>query len=197
MNKQKIILVHGKKRSGKDYFSNLLKSELENRNFKVSKFAFADAFKKILCTTLKLNIDQLNELKNNKAYLYIKDKENNFIPITDFRSLHQNFGDDAMKSVFGKTVWHDIVNNLIWIDDCSFNRSDFIIVSDFRVYEEYIQSSIAVKIKNDDTDIQNTDIHRTENGLTDFNFDYIIDNTGYIDLKEQIDKFISEFLQIV
>lgn len=185
---QRVILVHGKKRSGKDFFSDSLKLALEEKGYSCKKFAFADVFKDILCITFGITLDDLEDWKNEKAQLGVTDN-NGYQELIDFRELHQNFGDTAMKKYFGKLVWANFIKDEIMFDQYSDKPSDFIIVSDFRVPEEYIENSITVKIF-DNSKIDKSDSHRTENSLLDFQFDFELDNTRHPDLNGYISQFL-------
>ena len=162
----KIVLINGKKRAGKDYFAKSLKAELEALDKTVAIFSFADPIKEILAKSLGITIQELDEYKNSNSEIYIKKRK-----ITDARKLLQNFGTEAMKSIFGEDVWV----NLLEEKALSLNK-DFVLVPDFRFLIEYI-SPYTVKIEN--KSIDSSDGHKSENELNDFEFNYIIDNTGY------------------
>lgn len=175
----KVILVGGKKRSGKDFVSDLIKQKLESYGKSVDTVAFADEIKTILCTTLGVTLDEFNEFKNSDTEINFADKS-----IT-FRKLIQNFGTDAMQTSFGKFVWRNKV-----IDFIEETEADYVIVTDFRFPAEYIES-FTVNIINGE--IQTDDSHTSENSMNDWIWDYIIDNTSkkpLDELNKQIDEMV-------
>lgn len=162
----KVILVNGYKRSGKDYVSQIIKSELEKRDKSVSTIAFADAMKNILSSTFKLDVEELDDLKNNPDHLFSVDGG-----ITEYnmRTIIVNFG-QVIKQLFGSYFWRDIVIKYI-----KENEFDYVIVTDFRFPDEYIDG-YCVYIKNDDIEQDKSEI--TENSMNDWEYDFVIDNTG-------------------
>ena len=65
IDSKKIILVAGKKRSGKDTFLNTAKEYVEANGINSDSFAFADPMKTILSSMLSISKDTLDEYKNN------------------------------------------------------------------------------------------------------------------------------------
>lgn len=186
----KIILVNGLKRSGKDYFSNLLKERLENKNKTVEICSFADPMKFILSTTLNISIEELDNYKNNMSKILLTshiEGIESLNSVTNVRSALQNFGTEAMQTVFGKNVWVDLMNSKI-----EKSKADYFIIPDFRFTQEYIDDAITVHIMS--SDLINADTHKSENDLKDFSFDHIIDNTGKPNISPQIEEFIHIFL---
>lgn len=185
----KFILINGKKRSGKDYFAAELQNELLKHNFSSIILSFADPIKDIISRTLEISRQDLDRYKNDiDCYgLAIQSYEGgdiDDIQYIDFRTLLQNFGTEAMKYHFGDDVWVTLLQN-----KAKKQNVDYIIIPDFRFLCEEIDNSITVKIINND--IKHTDQHKSENELNDFKFNYIIDNTGYKDITDDIEKFVS------
>jgi len=171
--KHPIILIGYKKRQGKDTFAQLLIEELALRGVNSKKFAFADAMKDIVADMFDIDRNTLDYYKNKPESVIFDSK------ITDFRKLLQRFGSGKMKEIFGKTVWRDIVVK-------QFDKDSVNIVTDFRFPEEYIKGAFTVKV---DRGIKNNDEHISEKALDDFNFDYVVDNSGSLeDLKKEVKK---------
>lgn len=184
-----IILIHGKKRSGKDYIGSMIEEWLLKKNHSVLKFAFADPMKDILACTLGVDIEDLNNYKNLEEPIIINDKE-----VTTCRKIFTSFGNDIMKNYFGINVWANIASLKI-----KESKEEFIIITDLRVLEEY-------KVIEDMTDrhgwnlltfniisdIISTDTHITEQGL-DIKFNTNIDNRGYSFTKYDTDIMMSLF----
>lgn len=195
-----VILIHGKKRSGKDFVSDLIKEELENKGKKVLKFAFADPLKEIICKTFNIDLDSLNDFKNNpeKYPLILTNTKDQVAGVIDFRYILTRFGDDAMKSVFGKNVWVDLA--IKKIQDMK-DDYDTIIISDLRLPEEYMGirrnkilnnfNLITIKIDNLNYEEYN---HRTEEGL-DILWDYEFNNTSNSINLETLETLIEVLLK--
>lgn len=160
----KIILISGKKRSGKDYFAKTLKGVIEKKGKTCEIYHFADTLKEILAVTLNINIDELEQFKNDNESIYF----NNMKQI-DFRTLLQRFGTDAMQSTFGKRVWSDITYK-------NLKNSDYILIPDFRFIHEYKENHITIRMTRS-CDVY--DNHLSETSLDDFKFDYYVNNDDY------------------
>ena len=184
----KIILINGKKRSGKDYTAKMMKRELENSGFSVAVMSFADPIKEIIATTFGISLELLDKLKNQKQEIYTTrddatDEEiyigDDLQLVSNFRTILQRFGTEAMQEMFGKTVWVDLLQKKADNSDC-----DFVIVPDFRFLQENI-GDITIHIFNNAI-IDSIDLHASENELNDFKFNYEIDNTEKPDISYDI-----------
>lgn len=188
----RLILVNGKKRSGKDWFAEKLQEELYKNKKTSEVMSFAEPIKNIIAQTLNISEQELDDYKNEKRPLginYAKMDGYSFEKLTDFRAILQNFGTEAMKKWFGDDVWLNLFRKRF-----KTSNVDYIIVPDFRFRVEHIKNSITVKIKNDEVDSTCTDTHASENELNCFKFDFIIDNSGQPDLTDQVQRFV-KFLE--
>lgn len=191
----KIIAFNGKKRSGKDYNAKLLKEKLEDNGYSVAIISFAYPIKDIIAKTFNISVDDVELYKNEsdeyglEIKVYPNNQPSGVIKYIDMREILQRFGTEAMKPYFGKAVWANLTYNKIEEMGC-----DYSIIPDFRFPEEYREDIITVKVKNDVIDNSSTDSHSSENSLNDFNFNYIIDNTGYCDTNSQLDKLIENLI---
>ena len=190
----KIIMINAMKRAGKDHTARLLKSKLPNSEI----YAFADPIKEIASKSLQMTVRTFDEYKNSDTDLLIAHEDGDTSHVSSFREFIQNLGSDAMKSVFGKTVWTDLLIRKIKED-----APEYCIISDFRFFTEYEEIEkfamyyedelISLKIRNDN--VTNNDSHVSENELNDFTFDYEVDNTDHSKLEENLDGFIHEYLR--
>lgn len=175
-----IILISGKKRSGKDYVANLLHTKIENSKV----VAFADKMKEILSITMNITVDELNDYKNKNKGIYIHSGFMEFERKTDFRKLLQNFGTDAMQKVFGKNIWTDLV-----LKQYADNP---LIISDLRFKHEYENlkhlNPFTIYVEGGDS----SDPHISEHDLDGFSFNFIINNKEKPDLTDQIDFAINQ-----
>lgn len=188
----KLILINGKKRSGKDYFAKLVQMELLNHNKSSKIMSFADPIKDIISTTLDISKEDLEKYKNddNSYGLAVQSYQSGIIEegnVINFRGILQRFGTEAMKQWFGEDVWVKLLKQ-----QAEKLNYDYIIVPDFRFLCEDV-GDITVKIKNDD--VECIDNHRSENELNDYRFHYIIDNTGYRDITNDVKLFVDIFIQ--
>lgn len=181
-----IILINGKKRSGKDHNAKLIKEELESRGYTVDIISYADAVKDILCISLGIHVDLFDDLKNDTYDIFAVKDGYQDCPLTTVRALIQNFGTEAMKKYFGEDVWVRILLSKAYESD-----ANYIIVPDFRFLSEAI-SDTTIKIINND--LEDSDSHRSENELNDFEFKYTIDNTGYPDTTDSIKKIVDDIV---
>ncbi len=187
-----VILISGYKRSGKDFVSHLL----DKRFGDSVVYSYATPLKKIIADTMSISLKELDDYKNDTEILYTANSDIGVgcigmkLPVTDFRTILQNFGTEAMKPWFGNAVWSDV-----------FMRQNFpneyIIIPDWRFNIEYEEAKKmyrnVITLRINDDNIVNTDLHPSEAELEGFNFDYTIDNTRKDNtVLIEIDKFLRE-----
>jgi hypothetical protein len=174
-----VIMIAGLKRSGKDTFGKILQEELiaANPNINVVIISFADAMKFILSTTLGISMETLDKFKNDSNYPH--------------REYLQRLGTEAMKPIFGKYVWSDIVNNKLKDID-----PNIAIITDFRFPDEYNNMLVppyTIKVVRDLATPDKGYIHSSEKSLDNFKFETIIENNGTIkDLRVLAKQYIKE-----
>ena len=180
-----IILVHGQKRSGKNYLGSLFE---KYGNFK--QRAFADAMKDIISITFNINREFLEKLKNEEKEIYIKE-ENKYVSLTNFRRILQYFGTEAMKKYFGRNVWAELCFK-------EYKEDDKWVITDLRFLEDellYVKNKFkdVITIKIIDNSIKRNDIHISEKEIDDKYFDYIFDNSKKD--PEEAKKFVIDVLK--
>ncbi len=181
----KIILINGKKRAGKDYLAEKMKIELNRLNYSTEIMAFADPIKEIIACTFDIDLNCLNEYKNNQTEIFIQDCH--MTGDRNFRTILQRFGTEAMQSTFGKKVWVDLLKKKAHFSECHY-----VIVPDFRFIAENI-GDVTITITNTDLEDEN-DKHASENELNDFKFDYEINNTGHHDISLGVKELVHNIL---
>ena len=177
----KVVLINGKKRSGKNHLAELLSSELNDKGYSTEIMAFADPIKDIIGMALDISSEELDMYKNNDEHLGINDVgmyNDEFQFLVSFRVLLQKFGTEAMKKYFGEDVWVNILKTRAQNSD-----ADVVLVPDFRFLSESI-SDLSINIFNNN--LVEHDSHRSENELNDFKFSKYVDNTGKPDLSEKV-----------
>lgn len=184
----KIILVNGKKRSGKDYFAYHLRKYLESHDKKACIMSFANPLKEIVADTFDITFNELDTYKNNTSRYVIDIRDGDkIIKQTDFRKILQYCGNEGLKSQFGSNVWVNLFN-----DHVKQVKTDFVIVPDFRFLIEDM-GDYTIHIFDDDNEIKDT--HISENELNDFKFDYYVDNTGHQDLSKEVQRIASDIMK--
>jgi len=179
----KLILINGKKRSGKDYFAGELKKQLELQDYSVEIMSFAEPIKSIIAITLGISTGELELYKNNPEQYEIDTFDNEIlIHKTNYREVLQQFSTEAMKPFFGKDVWVKML-----LARAQDKQVDYILVPDFRFLVENI-GDCTVRVNN--FDLISTDLHESEIQLDKFKFDYQINNTGKPNLTLDINNFI-------
>lgn len=179
-----LILIKGKKNTGKNFVASYLKKYLQESGLKVEETSFALPLKQILSDIMKLSIEQIEEYKNEKSSpirRYLQDLGT---------SLRERFSED----IFVEKV-HKTINEF---------DGDIIIVTDFRYKNEcyYFKnpkedlSVITIEIEN--LNVSNNDKHSSENDLNDFVCDYVVDNSIYLNNEaEAIEYLYPKFKEIV
>jgi hypothetical protein len=186
----KLILINGKKRSGKDHFAQMMQTELDKLGKTSAIMSFADPIKEIISETFDISLEQLDQLKNDATPIGIQEATYDgydCLYLSNFRLILQKFGTEAMKKQFGEDVWPNLL-----LERASKADADFILVPDFRFLCENIPGGFTVKIRNDDIEKNCTDNHRSENELNDFKFMYTLDNTGYSLTNKDVQNFIKD-----
>ena len=176
MYNSKIIMINGKKRSGKNHIADLLKADLESSGKKVKLVAFADPIKNIIAVSLGITVQELDEMKNNDKHIILEQKIGIKKQCT-MRDLIQRFGTDAMQNEFGSKVWYKLTQQKV--QEELKNGADVVIITDFRFAHEYFTGSLAVKVYDDN--LISDDAHSSENSLDEFQFDVMINNTAHPD----------------
>jgi hypothetical protein len=202
VKQQKVILINGLKRSGKDYLSEKIAEIVGENNVEI--ISFANPMKEIIANTFGISLNELEEYKNDtEGYgLEIKAYPNNqpssVIAYTNFRKILQRFGTEGMKPIFGENVWAELgINNVLK------SEKEYILIPDFRFLSEYSEAKTkskgnyklyTVNIFNDN--LPQADAHASETELKEhnFKFDYIIDNTGQPDIEGSVNKFLNEII---
>lgn len=188
----KLILVSGKKRSGKDYSASLLAESLRSRGHSVEVKSFAEPMKQIMSVIFGVSLGTIETAKNEPHNFPIvmtqSNTESNTIRFsTDMRQILQKFGSDAMKPIFGNDVWARLMDQYV-----QSSSADFIIVPDFRFLIEHIPSATTVRIKCNLA--ESTDQHASEIELDDFAFDYVLNNDDYQLTELTINNFVDILL---
>lgn len=182
---KRIILIGGKKGSGKDYIADRLLATLPNAKI----LHIADSLKKFVCRWGDFYLNDIEELKN---------RDDVMIPVgTQTKNMRQILQDTGteLKKTFGQDIF--IRETIKTIESCS---AENIIIPDFRFHvelDELIAHNFSltdnirtIKVYNDN--VKHNDNHVSENQLNDFQFQYNYNNTTRDpkQFKENFDKLV-------
>ena len=189
----KLILVSGKKRSGKDYSTSLLAGSLRSRGYSVEVKSFAEPMKQIMSVIFSVSLGTIETAKNEPHNFPVvmtqsNTKDNAVRFSTDMRQILQRFGSDAMKPIFGDDVWARLMDQYV-----QSSSADFIIVPDFRFLVEHIPSTTTIRIKCNLA--ESADQHVSEIELDDFAFDYVLNNDNHQLTQQDLDNFVTVLLE--
>jgi hypothetical protein len=183
-NKQLIIAISGKKRSGKNTVGEFINDYFNHDDFfnSVRFYAFGDAVKETAAIMLGLDIDYFKDDK-------VKDEIFTFIGGKTFtgREILQIVGTQALRENFCDTVWITNINQKLFV-----SRFDINILTDLRFISEYEYLRSLIKfevifIRVNNNRLKDQDQHRSEIELDDYHFDFTINNYGTIEeLKEKV-----------
>ena len=183
----KVILLGGKKRSGKGVSATIVQTYYEEKGFSVYKTSFAEPIKEILSIMFDIPVSLINRYKNNpdKFKITIENTEN----ATDFRQLLQKLGTEVRDQYLYQTIWVDLC-----ISKIKRKNTDIAIIDDWRFPFEYSilceNFDVLPIIVTRDTDEE--DNHPSEKSLDDVSYATIIDNNGTI--PELKDKLLKEII---
>ena len=158
----KTILIAGQKRSGKDTVAGMLQQQLTASGHTVALYSFAAPMKSILATTLGISLEALDELKNDPND-------------STYRGYLQRLGTEAIKPIFGESVWGDLAAKFI-----KDSTADYVIISDFRFPTEITPLSNYTTVKVLRSGLT-SDTHISENALNGYSFNHTISNNGTLE----------------
>ena len=173
---KRIILISGKKRSGKDFTGAMVVEKLTSRGYKVESLSYAKPLKDYTCTLLGLSPIELETRKN--------------IDGSFERLFLQRLG----------VLFRDEVNTNYWVntalDNMKKSHADVIIVTDCRFPNEIVAvgdvfTSLTMRIESDDVDLNDT--HESETALDEYPFDVHVFNEKDESLDSLIEVILTDF----
>lgn len=199
--KPKIILISGKKQSGKNLTASLIEELSENPN-NIEVFAFADTLKNMASNFFY-------HVMGNEYYVEHKEYEkdsfkNKVIPYKynekkcTYRKFLQYFGTDFMRELFSDNLWVDnvidhIKHNLHYTADSMFIVTDARFPNEIERIEEKLGNKcdiISLRVERPSLPV-NSNAHISETALDDYFFDYTIINDGTKkELKQKVKDFV-------
>ena len=181
MNKTPLIIqLLGKSRAGKDWTAEQLKLYYESLNKSVDILSYAAPLKQITAKLFDISLDKLNDFKNRPNSVSIRVHDNslpasviNLEKETNFRTILQRMGNEAIKPIFGKDVWAKLMQQSI-----KSSTADIIIIPDCRFHTELsLIGGITLRVINNSLSQHSNHASEIELAYTQTN--YTLDNTDY------------------
>jgi len=174
----RVIQISGKKRHGKDTVAAILKDKLSGAQV----LSFAEPMKQIMATTLGISVEELDQRKNSD---------------NEYRVMLQRLGSDAIKPLFGESVWADLMKAKL----SNMPDEQLVIISDWRFNCEVLDDSFKLRIHRPSVPVD-WDNHASEVELDTYEgFTYTLENPeGAGELLKEVDKLVVEiksFFKIV
>jgi len=189
-----IILITGRKGSGKDTLADIIAKLLEHDN--VKRLSFAEPIKQVSKILFGWDYEAFNQ----------EDKEDVDVHFgVSPRGFWQWFGTEVMQFAFSaqfKSVEHKIGRN-IWakvLADSACDPSTTYIVSDWRFTHEleyllYNSSHTVVAVRVDRDSADKTDTHESETEVDNLIPNYSIENNGTLEELEELAKTMLEAIK--
>ena len=161
-----LIGISGKKRSGKNTISSLIKQELRK---KVVEYAFADELKREVALACKVSVEYIEQHKDN------------------FRLMLQGWGTDYKRKLVSDDYW--VLKTFRNINEAEPHVA---IITDVRFKSEAqaikAVGGVIVRVSRN-TGL--SDNHISETDMDDYKADFIIDNNGSIEeTKKQVKELV-------
>ena len=176
MHKPIIVQILGFSRAGKDWTASALKSYYESIGKSVEIYSYAAPMKQIAATLFDITLGQLDDFKNqpiNYPVTILSRYYGKSIVDTDMRIFLQRLGNEAIKPIFGDTVWANLMQSAI-----SKSSADIVIIPDCRFQVELATiGGITIRVIN--TALPPPMKHASELELADFDANFVLDNTKY------------------
>ena len=177
-----VIQLLGQARAGKDFTASALKSYYESIGKSVEIYSYAAPMKQIAATLFDISLEQLDDFKNRSNDVSIEVYDNrsiidrtspSFQLETNFRTLLQRLGNEAIKPIFGGAVWANLAQQHI-----SNSSADIIIIPDCRFNVELSTiGGVTVRVLN--SALPAPMQHASELELAETPTDYTLNNTNY------------------
>jgi dephospho-CoA kinase len=187
IKENKIVLLTGLKRSGKDEAAKAL---LNTKEYK--RYAFADPIKVACKEVFLLDDEQVDGCKKE-----VVDERWGMSP----RKIFQLFGTELMRETLCELDdgYKDSVGEDLWIKrfmECYKENPNNYVITDFRfpneakMIKENFDNVVSVRVERDS--VVDNDLHASENQIMGLDVDYVIHNNGTI---EELHKKICEIIK--
>ncbi len=171
-----VIQLLGFSRAGKDFTATQLKLYYESIGKSVEILSYAAPMKQIAATLFGISLEQLDDFKNHPInYTLLVTSPYTEPPVVqlDFRTFLQRLGNEAIKPLFGDTVWANLMQQAI-----SKSSADVIIIPDCRFAVE-LQAIGGTTIRVLNSALPAPMQHASELELAEVSTNFVLDNTNY------------------
>ena len=192
-----VIQLLGQARSGKDWTAAQLKAYFESQGKSVEIYSYAAPMKQIVATLFDISLEQLDDGKNHPDVISVevvdyfgsaKLHSDRVVRETNFRSLLQRMGNEAIKPIFGDDVWAKLAQQHI-----NKSSADIIITPDCRFNVELNTiGGVTVRILN--YALPRPIQHVSELELLNYVTHYSLDNTDHSLTSEDIETIAQRIL---
>lgn len=183
-----IVAIHGEIGAGKDTVGKMLAEQLVDR-WLVENRRFATTVKENISNMTGIAMTPIHDLPYaNQVYDFTREQKEIYLPAWD-KTIGQ------MLQIYATEAVRDHLHEDAWILslEAKLDRTAISIITDLRFENEvsFLKKKKALLIKvirtADELKLSRDTKHRSEQGLSNEHFDYIIDNSGTIEeLKEQV-----------
>ncbi len=154
--KQRVILVAGKKRAGKDEITKRIIKKYTNNCYQITSFSFAKKLKEYSCDIAEISLDEMDKLKNEDGTFLLSKElyKKNYLEL--IKKVHREFGFlfDKSKDLFEAEFMKTICINKLMNDDFSIinekNTNPIMLEIDAR---KFLQRISVLKVLFGDDDI--------------------------------------------
>ena len=176
----KVIMIGGKKRTGKGSGTEYLKKLYATQGLTVDVISIASTVKEIVAELFDISVENLDKYKNspNQYWIEVMDKGQLTLSQTDFRRILQLLGTDIRNKSLGQNFWVRVA-----VDKITASKADIVLIDDWRFPFEYeeILKVFPTKTLITFRDTGTKDTHESETALDDFIADYTIRNSGTLE----------------
>ncbi len=184
-----VIQLLGFSRAGKDFTATQLKLYYESIGKSVEILSYAAPMKQIAATLFGISLEQLDDFKNHPInYTLLVTSPYTEPPVVqlDFRTFLQRLGNEAIKPLFGDTVWANLMQQAI-----SKSSADVIIIPDCRFAVE-LQAIGGTTIRVLNSALPAPMQHASELELAEVSTNFVLDNTNYQATSADIAKLANQ-----
>ena len=184
-----VIQLLGFSRAGKDFTATQLKLYYESIGKSVEILSYAAPMKQIAATLFGISLEQLDDFKNHPInYTLLVTSPYTEPPVVqlDFRTFLQRLGNEAIKPLFGDTVWANLMQQAI-----SKSSADIIIIPDCRFTVE-LQAIGGTTVRVLNYALPAPMQHASELELAEVSTNFVLDNTNYQATSADIAKLANQ-----
>lgn len=189
----KVILVGGKKRTGKNTTVDIIEDYLRQKQIPILKESFAGVLKSITSMLLGLTPRELDILKNSDGVVKSVTEDGQFISGVTHRKFLQVLGTDIRDKYFDKYLWVDMCKERLQ----NTPKDVVVVIDDWRFPHEFERMAldfVTEPIIIERPNLPQGDSHPSETALDDFNATRITNDGTVEDLRLKIHQVLESIL---